>query len=287
MTRPDRTQPASPGRRRLLTQIAGAAVVGGAATAVDQRGEADALTVTHVDVPLASWPASAPPMTLGLLADIHCEDDHAAERTGRAARMLREQNPDVVMLAGDFNSGYSNIWTPKAVLALSPIADAPGGVFCVLGNHDYSGGSQDLTPQIMRQVGYVFLRNQAAPVKTAPGVWVVGLDDLCYGHADVDSALLGVPPAACKLLLVHEPDFADLSPPGFALQLSGHSHGGQIRVPGLPPLHLPKYATHYPEGMQQGPHHPVYTTRGVGTTFLPIRLFCPPEVTVLHLHGPA
>ena len=83
------------------------------------------------------------------------------------------------------------------------------------------------------------------------------------------------------MLLVHEPDYADEAPPGFALQLSGHSHGGQIRVPGLPPLHVPKYSTHYPEGLQQGPHHPVYTTRGVGTTGPPIRLFCPPEVTVL------
>jgi predicted MPP superfamily phosphohydrolase len=224
-------------------------------------------------------------MTVGLLADVHCEDDHSAVRTGRAAQMLRAEKPDVVMLVGDFNSAWPNIWTPRAVLALSPIADTPGGVFCVLGNHDYSGGGQDITPQIMNQVGYVFLKNQAAPIKTAPKIWVVGLDDVLFGQPDVELALRDVPPSVCKLLLVHEPDFADQSPPGFALQLSGHSHGGQICLPGQTPLHLPKYATHYPEGLRQGPHHPVYTTRGVGTTGPPIRLFCPPEVTVLHLHG--
>ena len=114
---------------------------------------------------------------------------------------------------------------------------------------------------------------------------MVGLDDRYAGRQDVARALDSVPPDVCKLLLVHEPDYADEAPAGFALQLSGHSHGGQVRVPGLPPLHVPKYSTHYPEGLQQGPHHPVYTTRGVGTTGLPIRLFCPPEVTVLTLHA--
>jgi predicted MPP superfamily phosphohydrolase len=266
-------------------RLGGVGLAVAAATAVDQRGEADALTVTHVDVPLARWPASAKPMTLGLLADMHCENDHAVERTARAAQMLRAESPDVVMLAGDFNSAWPSIWTPKAALALTPIADAPGGVFCVLGNHDWSGGGQDITPQIMGQLGFTFLRNQAAPVKTIPGLWVVGLDDLYYGRADIESAMQGVPSDACKLLLVHEPDFADQSPPGFALQLSGHSHGGQICLPGLPPLHVPEYSTHYPEGLRQGPHHPVYTTRGIGTTGPPVRLFCPPEITVLHLHS--
>ena len=85
---------------------------------------------------------------------------------------------------------------------------------------------------------------------------------------------------------MHEPDYADEAPPGFALQLSGHSHGGQIRIPGLPAFHCPKYGRHYPEGLRQGPHHPVYTTRGVGTIGPPIRLFCPPEVTVLTLRSP-
>ena len=100
-------------------------------------------------------------------------------------------------------------------------------------------------------------------------------------------ALQGVPETAVKLLLMHEPDYADEAPPGFALQLSGHSHAGQIRIPGLPPLHCPEYGRRYPEGLQQTTHHPVYTTRGIGMIGPQMRFCCPPEVTILTIQPAA
>lgn len=134
------------------------------------------------------------------------------------------------------------------------------------------------------EAGMTVLRNQSVPFPTVDGAWIVGLDDVCVDKQDAETALQGVPSDACKILLVHEPDFADQSPPGFALQLSGHSHAGQIRLPGLPPLHCPKFGRHYPEGLEQSEHHPVYTTRGVGMVGPQIRLFCPPEVTLLRVY---
>ena len=86
-----------------------------------------------------------------------------------------------------------------------------------------------------------------------------------------------------RLLLVHEPDYADESPAGFAMQFSGHSHAGQVRVPGLPPLYCPEYGRKYPEGLRHTLTHPVYTTRGVGMMGPQMRFCCPPEVTLLIL----
>ena len=284
-------QPASPKRRRFLKWAAGLTLAGGGATAAyGERVEANALQVARVNVALPDWPAGTPPLRVGQLGDMHCDTARAVARTRRAAEMLLAQKPDIVFLTGDYVTDHPHHWAPRAAEALAPLAAAPGGVFCVLGNHDWRNfhwltDSADAVARALTEVGFAVLRNGAAPVPGASGVWVVGLDDRYADRQDAARALSQVPPGVCKILLVHEPDYADEAPAGFALQLSGHSHGGQIRVPGLPPLHVPKYSAHYPEGLQQGPRHPVYTTRGVGTTGPPIRLFCPPEVTILTLHA--
>jgi predicted MPP superfamily phosphohydrolase len=92
-----------------------------------------------------------------------------------------------------------------------------------------------------------------------------------------------VPDSAVELLLVHEPDYADEAPRGFSLQFSGHPHGGQVRIPMLPPIIVPTYSRRYPEGLQQARNHLVYTTRGVGMVGPKFRLFCPPEVGLIRL----
>lgn len=131
------------------------------------------------------------------------------------------------------------------------------------------------------------LRNQSAPVPGVSGTYFIGVDDVVTQCDDIVRAVAGVPPAATRILLVHEPDFADSAGPGFALQISGHSHGGQIRLPGLPPLHEPPLGREYPEGLQQAKHHQVYTSRGVGVTGPKLRLYCRPDVTLLRLHAPS
>lgn len=286
---PDRSQPPSSRRRRFLSRLGFVGLLGLGATAYDQWDEVDKLGVTHWNITLPDWPAATPPLTVGLIADMHCDRDSALERTRRAVAMLLAQKPDVVFLGGDFVTSDHFHWAPLAADALAPLLAVPGGVFCVLGNHDWtdrlwlSAGAEVVTASLA-QVGFKVLRNESLPLPTAPGVWVVGLDDLYAQQDNVAQALHNVPEGVCRLLLVHEPDYADKAPSGFAFQFSGHSHGGQIRLPLLPPLHLPKYGTHYPEGLAQGPHHPLYTTRGVGTTGPPVRFFCPPEISMFHLH---
>ena len=112
----------------------------------------------------------------------------------------------------------------------------------------------------------------------------MGLESCGNLVQDPVQALRGVPQDAVKILLVHEPDYADEAPVGFALQLSGHSHAGQIRLPGLPPLHCPVYGRKYPEGVQQANNHLVYTSRGVGMMGPQMRFCFQPEVTLLTIN---
>lgn len=278
-----RRGPASPARRRFLKSVTAAVVTAGVAAPVyGHECEAEHLEVVRRDIHVQGWPRSLAGLRIGQLSDLHCQDDRAVDRTARATRLLVAEKPDVVLLTGDYISGsHSSDWAAPCARALAPLASAPRGVFASLGNHDWYGGRPDIIAGELARVGFHVLRNGSAPLPGAPDVWLVGLDSVSMHRQDVAAALSGVPPAAAKVLLAHEPDFADSMPPGFLFQLSGHSHAGQVRLPGLPPLHCPELGKLYPEGWQRTTRHPVYTTRGVGMMGPQVRLFCPPEVTVL------
>jgi len=279
-------RPASPGRRRFLRWTLGSTLLCGSTAAYGRWIETERLTVTNLDVRVEGWPRASAGLRVGQLSDMHCDCDRAVERTARAARLLMEQKPDVVFLTGDYITVDPHRWSAPCADALAPLAAAPGGVFAILGNHDHWAADPDEVARQLHRVGFTVLRNRSAPLKNAPGIWVVGLEDRCEKKQDPARALRNVPGRALKLLLIHEPDYADEAPPEFALQFSGHSHGGQIRVPGLPALRTPLYARRYVEGLEQAKHHRVYTTRGVGVIGPRFRLFCPPEATLLRL-GPA
>lgn len=275
-------KPASPARRRFLKTVAAEAVAGLGMGVYAYEWEPGHPQVAHRDIHLVGWPASASGLRIGHLSDLHCQDAAAVARTAHAARLLLAQKPDVVFLTGDYISDRHRVgWAAACADTLAPLAQVEHGVFAVLGNHDWAGPER-VTRELGR-VGFTVLRNRPAPLPGAPDVWLVGLDSYSARAHNPIQALQDVPNNAVKILLMHEPDYADEAPLGFALQLSGHSHGGQIRLPGLP-LYCPEYGRKYPEGLRQAAHHPVYTTRGVGMMGPQMRFCCPPEVTVLTLY---
>lgn len=272
-------KPASPARRRFLKTAAAGAVAGLGTGIYAHEWEPDHPQVVHRAVRLAGWPQPAAGLRVGHLSDLHCQSRAAVARTARAARLLLAQRPDVVFLTGDYISDrHGGAWAGACANALAPLSRVRHGVFAVLGNHDWA--SPERVTRELTRAGFTVLRNRSVPLPGVSNVWLVGMDSFCQNAQNPIQALEGVPDAAVKLLLMHEPDYADEAPLGFALQLSGHSHGGQIRLPGLPP-HCPEYGRKYFEGLRQAAHHPVYTTRGVGMMGPQMRLCCPPEVTVL------
>ena len=275
----------SPSRRRFLKIGAAAAVTGLGASGYAYEIEPAHPKVARHDIKIDGWPASAAGLRIGQLSDLHCQDHRSVARTALAARMLLALQPDIVFLTGDYiSSGQGTRWAAAGAHALSPLQAAPRGVFAVLGNHDYPDGLSAEVAGALEAVSFHVLRNQSLPMPGMEGVWLVGMESRSVFAINPVQAMAGLPADSLKLLLVHEPDYADEAPPGFALQISGHSHAGQIRIPGLPPLHCPEYGEKYPEGLQQAENHWVYTSRGVGMMGPQMRFCCPPEVTLLTIY---
>jgi predicted MPP superfamily phosphohydrolase len=153
-----------------------------------------------------------------------------------------------------------------------------------LGNHDTAAGSNEIV-QALRSVGIEILRNQSIPIeRDGARIWLSGVEDVLEGRPDLDRALYRIPQGEAVILLAHEPDYADeASRYPVDLQLSGHSHGGQIRLPLVGALYLPDLAHKYPFGFYRRKRLKLYTNCGLGTIGIPARLNCPPEITFLTL----
>jgi uncharacterized protein len=136
-------------------------------------------------------------------------------------------------------------------------------------------------------VGIRVLANESAAIeRDGTRFWLAGVNDVLGHTADLPKTLRNIPAGEAAILLVHEPDFADeASKFPVDLQLSGHSHGGQVRIPFLPPLYLPELAKKYVLGTYQVGPLPLYTNAGLGTVGVPARLNCPPEITLITLRS--
>lgn len=274
-------------RRRFLQMSGLLSVAAGAAAAGSVYGfsvEPNQLEIEHVTVSLARLPGAFDGLTIAQLSDLHYGPYVSYEHLARAIDMTNALGADVIVVTGDFvNSSWRYIQPCTELLGK---LQAPLGVFAVMGNHDYWVGYLELTLQSLRQNGVRLLRNQAVPLTRGRStMYLVGLDDLWMDLADLRGALATVPQNACKVVLMHEPDFADVSAQAEVdLQLSGHSHGGQVRLPFFGPLILPRFAEKYPMGLARaGNFTQVYTTRGVGVLPPAIRFNCPPEITLVTL----
>jgi predicted MPP superfamily phosphohydrolase len=272
----------SPGRRRFLRRVVGAASVVVATTVYGHYIGGNDLVIESNRISISRWPADVPPLRVGLLSDLHCYSAESVARTRRAIDMLLAQSPDIVLIAGDFVSHDASQWIPEMVGAIAPVTSARLGAFGVLGNHDWWCRQAFRIAAELGAVGIPILMNQSVEVPGFPGIWIVGVDSGTDCHDRPVHALRNVPTDAVKILLVHEPDLADTVPAGFAFQLSGHSHAGQVRIFGQPIL-TPQLARIYKQGLMHAKNHPVYVTRGVGMVEPSIRIDCPPEVSLLTL----
>ena len=275
-------------RRQFLQSSAAAATVALAADGI--LFEPNRPRLVRQNFSLARWPEQLDGFTIALLSDFHYDPYFSIHPLHAAIPMVNGLHPDLIVLAGDFVS-VPWIGDPrKAAFAAEPCARllrqmaAPHGLWAVMGNHDEDTDPEHVT-RALRAENIQVLANQSQAIeRDGARIWLAGVNDVLGGTADLPETLRRIPAGEAVILLAHEPDFADeASRFPIDLQFSGHSHGGQVRFPLLPPLYLPKGARKYVLGTYQVGPLTLHTTAGVGTVGVPMRLNCPPEITLVTL----
>jgi predicted MPP superfamily phosphohydrolase len=221
-------------------------------------------------------------LTVAQISDLHAGSFVSMPKVRRFVAATNALRPDITVITGDMFHR-----TPESARACADelaALRAPLGVYAIMGNHERQLPVEEGEVPF-RRAGLTVLCNAAHQVKAGGhSLWIVGLDDLLMRRGDLPRALRNVPDAACKILLVHEPDFADQrGTVSIDLQLSGHTHGGQIRLPGIGPLLLPVMGRKYPMGLYRVRDMWAYTNRGLGVARPPVRFNCRPEITLFTL----
>lgn len=272
-------------RRDFLTGILATASATPIAAAAYGVFESTWLKVDRQTLPLPRLPKAFDGLTVAFLTDIHHGPFTPLDYVLDVVRTTQMLRPDLIVLGGDYTLKKPRYIGP-CFEVLSELK-APLGVYGVLGNHDYWQGL-DETRQGFASARIVDLTNR--------GVWfekkgerfrLAGIDDLWMGRRDLASALGDATAADACLLISHNPDVAEtLRDPRVGLMLSGHTHGGQVLVPGLGAPFVPShYGTKYLKGFVKAPVTHVYVSRGLGLVGGPIRLGSRPELTLITLRS--
>ena len=269
---------------------AGALGVGGVGYA---RGvEPGWVDLERVEVSIAGLARAFDGYRVVQISDVHADGWMTPERLSDAVRRVNGERPDLVAFTGDLVTadGLSDVSAsevaPRLVGTLRGVRARDGAV-AVLGNHDHWADA-DLVRRVLGDGGFREVGNRHFSVRRgAEALHFAGVDDVMEGRDRLGAVLDGLPGEGAAVLLAHEPDFADTSAESgrFGLQLSGHSHGGQVRMPGAGPPVLPPLGEKYPAGRYDVGGMVQYTNRGLGVIQPRIRFGCRPEITTFVLRS--
>lgn len=288
------TAPVDPARRDFLKK--GVAVAAAAPFAVSGYGVvygARRFQVERFGLPLEGISSALSQLTIAHLTDIHVGPFMPKEELSVYVEAANRLKPDLVALTGDFVAANPAEAIP-CVEALAGL-EARLGVFACLGNHDFFAGAAEALVRLMEQKGIRVLRNNAVSIPIGnTSLQVLGIDDLIWGDPDLGRALAAAQGKAgeVRLLLSHRPEiFPEAARRGFDIVLSGHYHGGQIKLaasPGSPSV--ASLLTPYAEGLFHLPRAGgadksslLFVSRGIGVTGLPVRINCSPQIAHLTL----
>jgi predicted MPP superfamily phosphohydrolase len=272
----------------------GAAVCGGQYWA--RKIEPGWIEIERVELALPRLSPAFTGYTIAQASDIHLDFGKengfmTAQRLDEAVALINTLGADLIALTGDYvtgdlhaivNNGYEAVLAP----ALGRLR-ARDGVVAVPGNHDYWADIATVR-RALAQGGVRDLSNQSLTLKRGNEMLhIAGVDDWWIEKSDLPAVLRGLPTTGCAILLAHEPDFADRSAAAgrFDLQLSGHSHGGQVCAPFFGPPVLPRLGIKYPSGLYQVGDMLHYTNRGLGMLAPYVRFNCRPEITLFTLRA--
>ncbi len=247
------------------------------------------LDVTQVHLKLRRLPAAFSGFRLAQISDLHFGSWMTLEHFQPALDLLAAQNPDAVAITGDFVYGSSDEARAKLELARGAFLSLGQRfpTFAVMGNHDYWTDVK-MVRGFLGGTGIRELHNDVfAFERDGHRFYLCGVDDIWEEKYDLEAVTGQLSGRDCAVLLAHEPDFADQSASSgkFDLQISGHSHGGQVVLPFLGPPILPWLAHKYPLGLYQVAEMFQYTNRGLGMLNPTVRFNCRPEITIFTLES--
>jgi predicted MPP superfamily phosphohydrolase len=253
------------------------------------------IEITRPEIRLTGLPAAFDGLRIAQLSDIHMDEFTEPFFLHHVIDRINQLQPDVVLLTGDFVSyeigsrhfAIGSAWQCANILTSLRCTQ----LYAVMGNHDVYVSAKDVT-SALRANRITVLNNSCLPIER-PGarIWLAGVDDPLVGDPKPELAIpesIRNVPNEPVILMCHAPDYADdllAHPAGQAvdLMLSGHTHGGQVRLPLVGALQLPDLGKKYVEGWFQLGRMQLYVNRGIGTIGIPFRFDCPPEITLLTL----
>ena len=273
-------------RRKFLKWLTAGGVVGFGGIAFDAFAiEPHGFKVTKHTISLPRLPQDWDGLTIAHITDTHIGRLSSLEDARQIVDMTNQLHPDLIVITGDIVSRSDSI-SPALSEVLRDLR-APMGKFAVLGNHEYWTDSPKII-ETFEAAGIKFLTNDNHIfTRNAKALVLGGVDDLMEGKPDVLRAFSGIDKNVPRILLCHNPDYAEDMPAksNVDLMLCGHTHGGQVKIPLIGPPLVPITHKKYSEGLVDGPHCPVFVSRGLGMVEIPVRFNCPPEIPLITLRA--
>jgi uncharacterized protein len=252
--------------------------------------EPDMLRVRHVVVTSGTWPATIPPLKIAVIADLHVGAPHIdLAKLDDVVAVANGLQPDLVLLLGDYviqGVFFGNSVSPEIVAQRLSGLRAKYGVYAVLGNHDWWLDGPRVT-RALKSNGITVLENEAASITAPAGrVWIAGIADDTTRTPEVVRTVAPLPAGEPILLITHDPAVFEDVTDRVALTLAGHTHGGQVYLPGIGALIvLGRAPRRHAYGLVRENGRAMFVTGGVGSSIIPVRFNMPPEVVSLTIQS--
>lgn len=271
-------------RRTFLKQFIGLLSIVGASGGLYYYArdiEPSMLKINKADISSNDIPPSFHNFKIIQFSDTHLGFQYTLDQLQKLCNSINQLEPDIVTFTGDLLDNPDKYHARALLSEVLQSIQAPFGKYWVYGNHDHGASGSEIVNSIMKQAEFQLLKNEHIAIeKESERIILAGIDDASLGSPNLEETFAHINHDLFSILLSHAPDYADhaLKYP-VDIQLSGHSHGGQVRFPFIGHLYTPAYAEKYIQGKYElGNKLNLFVSRGVGTTRLPFRFLCKPEI---------